>query len=129
MGTELEGILPKILVVDDQEPLRRFIRGVLTRAGYVVVEASCGEDAYRMAQAQNIDMVIADVFMPVMSGIELTDKLASGGIECPCLLITGAATTSAFGNRPILRKPFSPDALVERVRTVLSRPAPSGKGA
>ncbi len=67
--------MPVILTVDDSPSMRKMVAFTLVGAGYQVVEAVDGIDAYEKAQAQPIDLVITDQNMPRMDGLSLTRKL------------------------------------------------------
>ena len=67
--------MPLILAVDDSPSMRKMVAFTLTGAGYQVVEAVDGQDAYEKAQSQNFDLVLTDQNMPRLDGLGLTRKL------------------------------------------------------
>ncbi len=84
------GVAGRVLLVDDQPELRRLFRRVLNRAGYVVVEAWNGRVAVQLAQQLLFDVVISDVRMPDMSGIELLLALHEQDPDLPVVLTSGS---------------------------------------
>ena len=84
------GALGRVLLVDDQPELRRLFRRSLHKAGYVVVEAWNGRVAVELAQQLMFDVVISDVHMPDMSGIELLQALRVLDADLPVVLTSGS---------------------------------------
>jgi len=84
------GVPGRVLLVDDQPELRRLFRRSLNRAGYVVVEAWNGRVAVQLAQQVLFDVVISDVRMPDMSGIELLRALHEQDPDLPVVLTSGS---------------------------------------
>src|ERR1041384_6533515 len=80
----------RVLLVDDQPELRRLFRRSLNKAGYVVVEAWNGRVAVELAQQLTFDVVISDVHMPDMSGIQLLETLAELDRDLPVVLTSGS---------------------------------------
>jgi signal transduction histidine kinase/CheY-like chemotaxis protein len=117
-----------ILVVEDDDAVRRMTREFLKISGYTVLEARSGADAIQFMERreQPIDMVLTDVLMPGMKGRELVERLSKlrAGIK---VLYMSAYTEDAAINIGVLspgtafiEKPFSPDDLANKVREVLS---------
>jgi CheY-like chemotaxis protein len=115
-----------ILIAEDERALRRLSATVLGQAGYRTLEASDGQQALDMftLHAHTIVMVITDVVMPRMGGIELANRLRKTHPRLPILFVTGyveqsdALHESAAGNQ-VLLKPFAPEALLRAVSTAL----------
>ena len=114
-----------VLVVEDEQAVRRLATRVLTRSGFRVVEAADPAEALRLFDEHlgSIDMVLTDMVMPGMDGGRLAELLRE---RCPGLRVlytTGYSaetlTPGRFDDREILPKPFAPDALIRRVREVL----------
>src|SRR4051794_19146152 len=80
----------RVLLVDDQPELRRLFRRSLSRVGYAVVEAWNGRVAVELSQLQHFDVVISDVPMPDMSGIELLEALREIDPDLPVVLTSGS---------------------------------------
>ena len=118
-----EGI---ILLVEDEEPVRRFARAALEEQGYRVLEAGHGWEALmRLAEFDGaVALVIADVMMPEMGGSELARRLAVERPGLPILFLSGYSddemTLRGLGPpSAFVQKPFTPGALAERVRDLL----------
>lgn len=116
-----------LLLVEDEDSVRRLARKILDRQGYTVLEASNGVEALEVFndRGAEIDLVVSDVVMPLMSGAELMDRLRALRPELPILLMSGY-TGDALGRRDLteakdrfLEKPFSPQGLAHKVRSVL----------
>ncbi|HYW09300.1 MAG TPA: PAS domain S-box protein, partial [Longimicrobium sp.] len=114
-----------VLVVEDEQAVRRLATRVLTRSGFHVVEAADPAEALRLFDEHqgSIDMVLTDMVMPGMDGGRLAELLRE---RCPGLRVlytTGYSaetlTPGRFDDLEILAKPFAPDALIRRVREVL----------
>jgi DNA-binding NtrC family response regulator len=103
----------RILLVDDQPELRRLFRRSLSRVGYSVVEASSGRVAVELLAEQEFDVVISDVHMPDMSGIELLEALHDHDPDLPVVLTSGSPNevipleTAELGAFAYLVKPVS----------------------
>jgi CheY-like chemotaxis protein len=115
-----------VLVVDDEEPLRRVVRRVLESEGCTVLEAGDGEAALRLLQelATPPDLVLTDLRMPRVSGRELAEILSVFRPGLPVIAMTGFAGSAHPDRRlPLLVKPVSKPALVEVVRNARIRRA------
>lgn len=112
----------RILVVDDEESIRDLCARVLTRAGYAVTTAPTGEDAVSTLAAASFDLLISDIRMPGISGLEVLERARTAHPHIRVVLITGFGSPqiAARGQPPaadrILTKPFSPAELLTAVR-------------
>jgi DNA-binding NtrC family response regulator len=107
----------RVLLVDDQPELRRLFRRSLVRAGHEVIEAVNGRVALRLMPDGNFDVVISDVRMPDMSGVELLQAIRLHDPDLPVLLVSGspdletAKQAAAYGAAEYLLKPVALDKL------------------
>ena len=116
-----------ILLVEDDEAVRRFVRDVLVRNGYTVLEAASGGEAVNVARpnAAAIHLVLSDVVMPEMSGAVLRRRLEALGVKARVLFMSGHSADAVAvrgveaGPGTFLQKPFSPGDLLFKVRRVL----------
>jgi nitrogen-specific signal transduction histidine kinase/CheY-like chemotaxis protein len=114
-----------VLLVEDDDLVRRFARDVLQRHGYAVYEAGSGPEALIVARlnAAAIQLVVSDVVMPGMSGTVLRRRLGALGVNAPVLFMSGHAADAAalrgIQDAVRLQKPFSPGDLLFKVRRVL----------
>jgi PAS domain S-box-containing protein len=124
----INGTGATILLVEDERPVRSTVRRLLERHGYKVMEAPNGHDALSLVRSRHaeIHLVLSDMVMPGMGGMELADRIRALFPTLPVLLMTGyteEAITRA-GERPrdeqIIEKPFTLNALLEKVRWALS---------
>jgi CheY-like chemotaxis protein len=119
---------PQVIVVaDDDEDVRELIKFRLTRAGYEVEAGKDGEEALDLIQAKQPALAVLDIMMPKFDGYEVTRRVRRDPAirRIPVLLLTasvqeGAASVgAAAGANGHMRKPFSPQELVVRVRSML----------
>ncbi|MCX7680595.1 MAG: hybrid sensor histidine kinase/response regulator [Anaerolineae bacterium] len=117
----------RILVIDDEAGIREGCRRVLEPEGYFVATAATGEEGLRKLQEQPFDLVLLDVVMPDVRGIELLGQLHSLDPDLVCIIITGYATVELAvqaikaGAYDFLAKPFRSDVLLLSVQKGLER--------
>jgi len=119
--------MQSILAVDDSPSMRKMVSFTLSGAGYKVVEAVDGVDALEKAEAQQIDLVLADQNMPRLDGIGLTKKLREHPRfkNTPILILTTESSDQmkqagrAAGATGWLVKPFDPNRLIEVIQKVI----------
>lgn len=115
-----------VLVVDDEKPLREFVRRNLEVRGYKVLTASNGLEALALFNNENIQLVIMDIMMPHMDGLETTRRIRQAS-RVPIIVLTAmgeeADKVRAFdlGADDYLTKPFGVGELLGRVKAVLRR--------
>lgn len=115
-----------VLVVDDEKPLREFVRRNLEVRGYKVLTASNGLEALALFNTENIQLVIMDIMMPHMDGLETTRRIRQAS-RVPIIVLTAmgeeADKVRAFdlGADDYLTKPFGVGELLGRVKAVLRR--------
>lgn len=119
--------MPLILTVDDSPSMRKMVSFTLVGAGYQVVEAIDGVDAFEKALAQSFDLVLTDQNMPRMDGLGLTRKLREHPKfkTIPILMLTTESSDlmkqagRAAGATGWLVKPFDPARLIEVIKKVI----------
>jgi DNA-binding response OmpR family regulator len=122
----------RILVVDDDRNVRDVVRRYLERAGYAVLVAGDGEEALRLIDAGAPDLVVLDLMLPGIDGLEVCRRLraragAGGPPAVPVVMLTALGTEDdriaglQLGADDYVAKPFSPRELVLRVSSVLRR--------
>jgi DNA-binding response OmpR family regulator len=112
-----------VLVVDDDAVLRRVVRAVLEADGFKVIEAHDGQQGLEMAAAEQPSVVILDVMMPGLDGVEVCRRLDHKATKVLMLTALGDVTTEVAsleaGARGYLTKPFSSMELLDRVEELL----------
>ena len=135
MGARRQPRSPRILVVDDDPDMRAVMSELIRELGYSVANAADGEAALRRL-IHPFDLVITDLRMPRMGGMELLKEIATRRIDVPVIVVTAfgsAETAIKAGARDFLAKPFRPTELQDTVKQALKRgtaaPRPSGFAA
>lgn len=125
---------PRILVVDDDPKVLSLMRRGLSFAGYAVDLAADGEEGLSIARDRPPDLVVLDVMLPGVDGVEVCRRLRAGDRELPILMLTAKGRVSDrvagldAGADDYLIKPFAFDELVARIRALLRRVHPDGEG-
>ncbi len=121
----------KILVVDDEQFMVHTLSKILEVLGYDVISAFGGREAFEKYMAEKIDLVVSDVHMPDMNGIELMTSIKSKNPEFPVILVTGYGvedarkTAGEYHADGFLGKPFR----IEELRQIIERTLPSNAAA
>jgi hypothetical protein len=118
-----------VLLVEDEEAVRTLVRRVLERNGYTVIEARHGEEALSLLENEKrpIDILVSDLALPGMGGRELAERLLEERPQTKLLYMSGYTDDAVMRRQilnaeaPFLQKPFTPEALVQKVRAVLGR--------
>lgn len=119
--------MAKILAVDDSASIRQMVSFTLKGAGHTVIEATDGAQALQIAKGQSVDLVLSDVNMPVMDGIELVKNLRQlpSYKFTPILMLTTESAGDkknegkSAGATGWIVKPFNPDQLLTTIKKVL----------
>lgn len=119
------------LIVDDSSVMRKIVERSLRQAGIeftAVLEASNGQDALSILKNHTVDLVLSDINMPVMNGLEFVENLQAlpGAKNIPVVMITTEGSEShvlkalTCGARGYIRKPFTPDEVKEHILPILA---------
>ena len=119
-----------ILLVDDEDLLREGVREILELSDYQVIEARDGEEALELFAVNNVDLVISDIIMPNMDGVDFVSRLRESFPAVPILTISGGSrvVSARFGldsallsgANSSLTKPFTAAQLLEKVNALLA---------
>ena len=115
-----------ILLVDDDEALRRLVWRILTQQGFRIIEASDGAEALQVASAyaEPIDLLLTDVIMPKVNGLVLAGRLLHERPGIGVLYMSGYVENSILAAKHpesiVLQKPFTADTLIAAVRQMLA---------
>jgi signal transduction histidine kinase len=119
---------PTVLLVDDDASARTAAQGVLERAGYSVVTASHGDEALALVEAgRGFDVILSEVRMPVMGGLELARALDARSPPTRVVLMTRLAERTMHAEFPVLHKPLRDEDLLSGVSDVLEHPPTAGR--
>jgi two-component system cell cycle sensor histidine kinase/response regulator CckA len=118
-----------VLVVEDEDAVRRLTARTLRSRGYRVIEAASAAEGFRVLadHGHSVDLVLSDVVMPGMNGVDFIENVAADLPGVATMLMSGYADT-ALADRdeplavPFLAKPFTPGDLLDMVRTTLDAP-------
>ena len=119
-----------VLVVDDEEVIRDVCTQILEAEGYAVTTACNGREALHHVSEKQFDVVVTDIMMPDMSGLELLDVIKSTSLDVCSVVITGLGTfdmatqSDRLGAREFVVKPFTPDELSSAVGKALTKQEP-----
>src|ERR1700732_3389328 len=121
--------IPRVLVVDDEPNIRELVQVALNFHGCAVTTGATGQDALQLAYAFEPDLIVLDVLLPDIDGVESLRRLRSVANDVPVIFLTARDATAdtvtglTIGGDDYITKPFSVEALVARVRAVLRRTA------
>ncbi len=115
----------RVLVVDDEPPIRRFLRTSLTAQGYDVTEAEDGAKALEEMRRRTPDLLVLDLGLPVIDGLEVIRRLRADGVTAPIIVLSsrvdeaGKVEALDLGADDYVTKPFGMDELLARIRTAM----------
>ncbi len=119
-----------ILLVDDEPGILKILTIQLTHSGFEVLSTTSGEEAVEMVRDKKPDVVLLDVLMPGMSGLEVLDTVRVFS-KVPVIIFTAnpriAEIAATMGVTDCIPKPFDPDRLVEKIQSIIEKNAPSYK--
>lgn len=119
--------MTKVLVIDDEPALRRTLCNSLQEAGYVVSEAGDGREGLRRFSADPPDVVLTDVIMPTMEGIETIREMRKADSRVQIIAMSGGGRLDArdvlgiaekFGSTATLQKPFRMSEMLSLIRNI-----------
>ena len=123
--------MAQILLVEDEDRMAATLRKALERAGHSVLAAGDGRDALGIMRTSKIDLVVADIVMPNVDGLELITEIRRTDQTTKILAISGEAgwmpggylrAAGAFGADHTLKKPFPTSVFIQAVATLLTTP-------
>jgi len=123
----------KILVAEDDKNTARLMKAVLRHAGYEVLLAGNGQEALELTDKNHVDLIVADVMMPVMDGYELVRCLREGGSQIPILMVTAKHLPEdkrkgfLVGTDDYMVKPVDEEEMILRISALLRRSRIAGE--
>ena len=115
---------PRVLLVDDDQRILNFARVKLRASNYEVMTAMTGEGALTMIESQKPDLMVLDLKMPGMGGLEVL-KVLRRSSELPVIVMSAASELAEeavrLGANTFMSKPFDPDELSRRIETILEQ--------
>lgn len=118
----------RILLIEDDLFLQKTISYKLEKEGYEIVLASDGRDGLKIATTEQFDLIITDIMLPFVSGLEILAKIKTElQITCPVIILTSAGNENAvvegfrLGAEDYIKKPFSPVELTLRINRILQK--------
>ncbi len=119
--------MKRVLIIEDEVKISRFLQLELKHEGYSSDAIADGREGYIMAQSGNYDIIILDLMLPNLSGIEICRRLRAEGIDTPIIMLTAKDDVSDkvtgldVGADDYLTKPFAIEELLARMRVALKK--------
>jgi DNA-binding NtrC family response regulator len=119
--------MPRILIIDDEKSIRRTLREILEYENFKVDEAQDGLEGLTMAQKEKFDIILCDIKMPKMDGMEALDKLMEAAVDAPVVMISGhgnietAVEAVKKGAYDFIQKPLDLNRLLVTIRNALDK--------
>lgn len=114
----------RVLVVDDEPQILRFIKINLSLVGYEVITTTSGEEALQLVQSLKPDIMLLDILMSPISGLDVLSKVRTFS-QMPVIVFTGqdgiASVALREGANDCIAKPFKPNELTEKVKNILEK--------
>lgn len=117
----------KILIVEDEEPIRKLISKIFTKEGMLVYQAENGKQGLEMINSSNFDLVILDVLMDGISGFDVAKTIRKNNVKLPIIFLSGRSEDAdiiqglSLGADSYITKPFSPSVLCAKVKSQIKR--------
>lgn len=117
-----------VLLIEDEQALGMIVKDSLEVRGFSVAYASDGEEGLRMFQEKTPDIIVADIMMPNLDGFSLAERIREQNAVIPIIFLTARSQTAdvvrgfELGGNDYLKKPFSMDELIVRMKALLNRP-------
>ncbi len=116
----------RVLVVDDEAAILRIIGTSLRLMGYDVISAGCGKDALKLSETEKPDIMLLDIFMPGMDGLEVLGTLRRKS-EMPVIVFSAHSSSREealkLGANDFVAKPFTPEQMEKKISAVLEKNA------
>ncbi|GAB4135877.1 MAG: sigma-54 dependent transcriptional regulator [Bacteroidia bacterium] len=119
--------MPRILIIDDEKSIRRTLREILEYENFKVDEAGDGAEGLTMAQKEKYDIILCDIKMPKMDGMEALDKLMEAAVDAPVVMISGhgnietAVEAVKKGAYDFIQKPLDLNRLLVTIRNAMDK--------
>lgn len=125
--------MARILVIDDDHMIRMVLRRMLAQEGHEVIEALDGDEGIKLYRRKRIDLILADIFMPTKSGLEVIQELKQDYPDVKIIAITGfgirddidvGSIAKQYGALRSIEKPFSREGILKAVKELLYQTGP-----
>jgi two-component system, NtrC family, nitrogen regulation response regulator NtrX len=119
--------MPRILIIDDEKNIRRTLREILEYEAFKVDEAADGQEGLNMAQKEKYDIILTDIKMPKMDGLEVLSQLIQKGVDSPVVMISGhgnietAVEAVKKGAFDFIEKPLDLNRLLVTIRNAMDK--------
>jgi DNA-binding response OmpR family regulator len=126
--------MKKILLIEDDKALLETLTASLQAENFKVISATDGQEGFRLCSKEKLDLIILDLGLPSMNGMEICRQLRSKGIATPIIMLTGQKKEEIdkvlgleVGADDYMTKPFGTQELLARIRAVIRRAEPEAK--
>lgn len=125
--TQKNSIMTKVLIIDDERPIRSVLREILENEKYSVDDAENGKIGFELASKNKYDVILCDIKMPEMDGIEVLEKLQEKGVDSPVIMISGHGTIDTAvealqkGAYDFIQKPLDLNRTLVSIRNAFER--------
>jgi DNA-binding response OmpR family regulator len=126
--------MKKILLIEDDKALIETLTASLQAENFKVISATDGQEGFRLCSKEKLDLIILDLALPSMNGMEICRQLRSKGIATPIIMLTGQKKDEIdkvlgleVGADDYMTKPFGTQELLARIRAVIRRAEPKAK--